>query len=638
MLESMRKHAQGWLSKVILGAIILAFSLWGVEGYFSGNEIETVAEVDGQVINNVDFEEAYRRQLTSYQNMLGEQFTAELAAQLGVKNETVQTMVNRRLMLIEAHDLGLVVPDMAVIGTVQSNPAFQEEQQFSAARYQGLTRQMGFRSVRDYEDYLRVNILIDTLQKAVVETATVRADEVKARFKAKFEKRVLSALVVNPDALTADVQVSDEQARAWYAAHGNQYQSVLKVKLQVVEINGADLEDITINEDDVLAAYEARLADYTVAEQRQASHILVRVAQDAAADVLQDAQAKIEAAVQRLAAGENFADVAMDVSDDVTASTGGDLGFFERGRMVDGFDAVVFDQLQEGEVSAVIRTQFGLHVVKLLAIQAEQITALATVYDELADQVLLQAQADEAYRLREDLEDVLGMGNRLQDAAASVNLPLRDLGVLSVASALAEPLLNRSPELQKKAFSAQVGDVVEFVELADGHYVALDVVQRFEPDVLPFEDVVATVYEDVKADEAAKQAQTIAQDILAAALEGQNVDVLAQSFSQPKYISQAVLRSGEDTSAVWLSDELLSASFRTPVAHWVDAVIHTPQGVAVVYVQEVQAATDDMYVEEADSVRDEAVKAKGAVRFARWMASVRDRHDIVINQRVLSRY
>jgi len=60
--------------------------------------------------------------------------------------------------------------------------------------------------------------------------------------------------------------------------------------------------------------------------------------------------------------------------------------------------------------------------------------------------------------------------------------------------------------------------------------------------------------------------------------------------------------------------------------------------VAVVYVQEVQAATDDMYVEEADSVRDEAVKAKGAVRFARWMASVRDRHDIVINQRVLSRY
>jgi len=106
MLESMRKHTQGWIAKVILGAIILSFALWGVGDYFTGNQVETIAEIDGDAIYDVEFAETYRRQLATYANMLGDQFNKELAEQLGVKNETIQTMVNRRLMLIEANELG----------------------------------------------------------------------------------------------------------------------------------------------------------------------------------------------------------------------------------------------------------------------------------------------------------------------------------------------------------------------------------------------------------------------------------------------------------------------------------------------------------------------------------------------------
>ncbi|MDQ6988319.1 MAG: SurA N-terminal domain-containing protein [Mariprofundaceae bacterium] len=638
MLESMRKHAKGWLSKVILGAIILAFSLWGVEGYFSGNQIETVAEIDGEIINNVDFEVTYNRQLSNYSNMLGEQFNKELAAQLGVKDETIQTMINRRLMLIEAQHLGLVVPDTAVIGTVQSNPSFQEQQQFNAARYQNLTRQMGFRTVRDYEDYLRVNMLIDTLQKSVTETAMVSDEEVKKRFQAKFEKRVLSALIVNPDDLIDGIKVSDDQARDWYDNHASSYQSALQVDFQVVEIKGEDLTDMMVTEDDITAAYEARLAEYTVAEERKASHILLRVAQDASQDVLQTAQDRLEVAQQRLAAGESFADVAKDMSDDVTAAEGGSLGFFKRGMMVDAFDVVVFEQLQAGEISDVVRTQFGLHLVKLEAIQEAQVSALADVRDALQVQVLLQSQADEAFRLREELDDALGMEESLQDAALSVGLQVRELGVLSIQNALAEPLFSASSELYKLAFSASATDPVDIIEVAEGHYVALQVKQRFEPDTLPFAEVVAKVYADVRVDESIKQAQKMAQDILTAAQAGDAIDTLAQKFSQPKYMAKPVLRSGEGDDATWLSADVLAAAFRTPQGQWLGVHVQTAQGVAVVYVQDVQAANDDAFADAAAAVREEAVKAKGAVRFARWMASVRDRHDIVINQRVLGRY
>jgi len=638
MLESMRKHAQGWLAKVILGAIIVAFSLWGVEGYFSGNQIETVAEVDGEIIHNVEFGETYRRQLASYANMLGDQFSKELADKLGVKEETIQTMINRKLMLMEAASLGLVVPDQAVLGTVRSTPAFQQDNSFNVARYEALVRQMGFISPRNYENYLRQSIVIDTLQKGVIESAVVSDEEVMARFKRKFEKRVLAALIVKPEALQADIEVTDSQARDWYDAHDSLYQSPLKVELQAVEINAANLiGDMEINEDDIQEAYEAQQSEFSAAEKRRISHILVRVAKDASEAVFAMAEQKINAAQQRIVAGESFADVAKDVSDDITSSDGGNLGFFAKGAMVAEFEDAVFSQLAIDEVSDVLRTQFGLHLVQLKEVQTEQMQPLADVRDAIEEQLVQQAAADEAYRLSEDLDNALGMEDSLAAAAATVNLPVIDLGKLSSENVLANVLLATSEDLQKKAFSMLPGDAVEIVEVENGHFVALEVLNRFDPETMAYDKVVNRVYADVRADEAGKQAQNIANDIHTAAVAGESIDSLAQKFAQPKYISKAIVSSGEGDTAPWLQ-AVLQVAFSTPESRWVDAPLPTAQGIAIVYVQDVQEADAATYEAEAEAMRDEAVKAKGAVRFARWMASVRDRHEISVNNRVLDRF
>ncbi|MDX8388372.1 MAG: SurA N-terminal domain-containing protein [Ghiorsea sp.] len=638
MLESMRKHAQGWLAKVLLGAIILSFALWGVGDYFTGNQIETVAEVDGEVIHHVEFQETYQRQLNSYRSMIGESFTKEMADQLGVKNETIQTMINRKLMLIEAESLGLIVPDQAVLGTVQSNPAFQEDKGFSSTRYQGLVRQMGFASARDYENYLRQSIMIETLQKGLTESATVSEKEVLAKFKEKFEKRVLAAVVVNPNDLKSDINVSDEQARAWYDSHSSMYQSPLKVELQTVEINAAKFSaELEISDADVEKAYAERQTEFTTPEKRRASHILVSVAQDASEDVLAMAQAKVDAAKARLDAGESFADVAKDVSDDPAASEGGSLGLFERGAMVAEFEDSVFSDLKVGEVSDAVRTQFGLHLIQLNEIQAETVRDLAEVKDNIRKQLKDQAAADEAYNLSRDLDNALGMEDSLAEAAAVVNLKVRKLGKLSTENVLADPLLSASKELQTKAFSTMPGASVEIIEVSNGQFVALEVMARIDPETMEYDEVVKRVYNDVRSDQAVKKAQSIAADILAEGQAGTGIDALAQKFAQPKYISKPVLNSGEGDDASWLQG-VLAKSFLAPESTWVDATIPTGQGFAVVFVQNVDEANSATFDTEADAVRDEAVKAKGAVRFARWMASVRDRHEISVNDRVLERF
>ncbi|MDQ7004264.1 MAG: SurA N-terminal domain-containing protein [Ghiorsea sp.] len=639
MLESMRNHTQGWIAKVILGAIILSFALWGVGDYFTGNQVETVAEVDGEAILDVDFATTYQRQLQTYANMFGEQFTKEMADQLGVKNETIQTMINRKLMLMEANHMGLVTPDEAVLATVQSTPQFREQGKgFSPIRYQALIRQMGFVSPRDYENYLRQNIMIDTLQSAIVESSRVSDEEVQARFKANFEKRVLMALIVDPQSLQSTIEVNDDEAHDWYETHESLYQSPLKVVVNAVEINAQDLmNEISISDADIEQAYAERQAEFGTPEKRKAAHILVRVAKDASADVKQVAMDKILKAKQRLDAGEDFANVAKNISDDVTSSSGGDLGFFARGAMVPEFEAAAFDQLQIGEVSDVVETQFGYHLVKLNEIQAEQVKPLKDVQDTLHDSLLAEKAEEEAFRLSGDLDNSLGMEDSLVAAAKAVNLPVQNFGALSQDNVLANKLLGSSKELTNKVFSTMPGDAVEIVELDNGRYVALEVLQRIEPFTMDFSDVVKRVYEDVRHAQAIEQAQAIADEALKAGQAGKHIDGLAQQFSQAKFVSKPVRSSGEGDDAAWLA-AVLPDAFHTPEGQWVGQTLPTAQGIAVVYVQEVQEADNALFADEEETLRTQVKQAKGAVRFARWMSSLRDRHDIEINERVLNRF
>ncbi|MDQ6983447.1 MAG: peptidyl-prolyl cis-trans isomerase, partial [Ghiorsea sp.] len=422
--------------------------------------------------------------------------------------------------------------------------------------------------------------------------ATVSDAEVEARFKANFEKRVLTALIVDPESLKSTIEVNDDEARDWYETHESLYQSPLEVVVKAVEINAQDLmAEISISDADIEQAYAERASEFGTPEKRRAAHVLVRVAQDASADVKQAAMDKIVAAKQRLDTGESFADVAKDVSDDVTSSSGGDLGFFARGAMVPEFEEAAFDQLQIGEVSDVVETQFGYHLVKLNEVQEEQIKPLEDVQDSLRETLLAEKAEEEAFRLSGDLDNALGMEDSLDAAAKVVNLPVQDLGALSRENVLANQLLGTSEELQRKVFSTMSGDAVEIVEVDNGHYVALEVLQRIEPFTMDFAEVVKRVYDDVRNAQAFEQAQAIADEALAAGKEGKAIDALAQQFSQAKFVSKAVRSNGEGDDAAWLS-AVIADAFRTPEGQWASQTIPTAQGIAIVFVQDVQEADD----------------------------------------------
>jgi len=636
MLESMRNQAQSWLAKVMLIGIALSFVLWGVGDYFSDGGAEPVATINGKPVGGTEFYQAYERQLNAYRSMLGKNYSKELVNSMNVKGNTLQTIINRRIMLDVANQLGLTAPETVLLSTVRNNPSFQSAGAFDPKRYQILTRNMGFGSAQDYENDLRLNILVDTLQKAIAGSAQVNDSEVRDRFNHDYEQRVLAAIIVDPVTQMEKVSISDEQAKAWYEAHKNSYQSPLRIKVNAVEINPRDLaQEMSVDESEIRAAYDSRKNEFSEPGQRRASHILVKVAKGSSEDVYAAARKKIEAVQARIKAGEDFATLAKEVSDDASnASKGGDLGWFKAGMMVPEFDQAVFS-MDKGDVSDIVETQFGFHLIYLTDIRPAHQTPYAEVKDKIRNE-LIQARAnEEAYKLSQDLDDALGMEDSLKSAAESLDLKVFTSDLVSMDDAEVTPLLS-DPEIRSKAFATLPGQAVEIVETGDGRFIAFEVIERQEPAVLPYEKVARKVRGDARLDAANNKARELADTIRAS--KDKSLDELAQQYGQAKYISKPVRSNGVGDQATWLTKEVLNKAFMTASGAWLNQSMNVPQGYAAVRIEKTIAPSDDEFARQKASIAKQVRKTKGEVRFARWMASVREGYEIVINEKELDRY
>jgi len=638
MLESMRNQAQSWIAKVILGGVALSFVMWGIGDYFNNSGNQAVAEVDGTPISNNEFYLAYERQLNTYRALLGKQFSKKAVAGLGLKEKTLQTLINRHLIEDEAQDMGLVAPKDVLLATVHSNPQFQSAGNFDARRYQILTRNMGFRTPIDYEASLRMDLIATAMQQALLQSAIVSDAEVRTSYAREFEQREFEALVVEPSAMRKNITISDAQARKYFTAHQNKYRSPLRLTLNAVIIDPQKMtDDIAVDDADIEAAYNENKDRYKQAETRHVRHILIKLSKNADAASIKAAHAKIEKALKEIKSGASFAKVAKRISEDkANAKNGGDLGYLPRGATVPAFDKALFS-LAKGEVSDVIQTQFGLHILKLEDIKPERIKPLSEVRDALRKQLALSKADEEAYRLSQDLDDALGREDNLKAAADSINLKVQHFGPMSIAEARAYSIFSDGG-FRSSVFTKRPGDTVDVSEQGKGRFVAIEVVKRDEPANLPFEKVTKQVYDDALQAAARNKARQLAEKLLKQA-ENKELPALGQQYGLPLYLSKPVRSNGTgDSNADWLTRTGLEELFNLSENAVANHVMQVPKGYAIIKVKRILKADNKDFAKRQAAIRKQLLKTKGSVRFARWMADTRSRHDIQIHPKVLERF
>ena len=383
MLTEIKDRATGWIAWIIVILISIPFALWGVNEYFAGGDSLNVAVVNGQEIEQQAYRHALEERRSIARRMLGTQFDPDTVNSIEFRTAVLEDLILRQLLRENVQDAGFRVSDAQLAQFIKTTPQFQRDGEFDSAAYQQAVRSLGYTRT-GFESYLRQQNILQQVRDGLEKSSFITAADEESMLKLASEKRVFDYITLATDQFLSDVQVSDQEVEEYYTANPELYQSPELVKIEYVRLAVADLaENVEVTEEDIQRFYEDNKELYGKPAQRNASHILLTVDEDAEDATVQEVREQAETLTDRARAGEDFADLAKEYSQDPgSAAQGGDLGLVEAGVMVKPFEDALF-VMQEGEISDPVKTRYGYHVIKLTGLVPGQTKALAEVRDEI---------------------------------------------------------------------------------------------------------------------------------------------------------------------------------------------------------------------------------------------------------------
>jgi peptidyl-prolyl cis-trans isomerase D len=486
MLLRIHDLAKGWIAYVIFGLLILTFALWGVHSYLGGGGERYVAEVNGEIITQREFRNIVQTERENLRQMFGGQLPADLVSDEMIRERALESAIARKLIEQTLSTYGFAVSDAEVLAHIRSQPFFQEDGRFSAQRYENILKQQRI-AKGGYEASVREQLRMDQLRQGVAETAFVTPAERDDLVRLKRQERELTYALISLEALRAGFAPDEAEIRAYYEANPQSFMSPERVRIEYVILDEQRLrEEVAATEEDLRAYYQSNLDAYITPETRRASHILVPVEEG---DV-EAARARAEALVERIRAGESFADVAREASaDSLSAPAGGDLGFLARGDMEPAFEDVLF-VLEQGQVSAPVRTELGWQILTVTEIKPAQQRPFAEVRDAIEQEYRLREAEDRFFVLSERLRTAsFEQQDSLTPAAAAIGAELQtsDWFTLDEGTGFAADAMIRRAAFSQRVLDA--GQNSDLLELADGRLAVLRVAAHEPSAPRPFEAV-----------------------------------------------------------------------------------------------------------------------------------------------------
>lgn len=520
MFEAIRNH-QRWLQFILLLLILPSFAFMGLEGY--ANFVEgrkSLAKVEGSEVTQQEFDEASRSRLDQLRSMMGSQFDSRVFDTPAMRQAVLDEIINTRLIAAEASRNHFSASDDQLRATIQAIPAVQEDGRFSNTRYRDALAAQGMTPVM-FEAQLRRDLALQQVLGPVVQSTTMPDAVMDRLVAAATERRTIQTLRIAATDYRGKVSVSDDEVKTYYEANRGRFEVPEQVDAQYVVLDqGASTSGMTVSDDDIKNYYEQNKSRYGQAEQRRASHILITVDSGASEATREEARKKAQAlADQAKAPNADFAKLARENSLDTgSAARGGDLDWFGRGMMVKPFEDAVFG-LKEGEISGVVPTDYGFHVIKLTGIRPAVIKPLAEVRDQIVDEIKQQQAARRFAEVAEQFTNlVYEQSDTLEPAAQKFGLKIQEAKGVTRNGLQGNDVVG-NPKVVQALFSEEVLREKRnsgVIELGTNRLAAVRVLKHVPATVQPLAEVSETVRKQLTQDKALALARAAGEERLKA--------------------------------------------------------------------------------------------------------------------------
>jgi len=624
----MRKNAGSWIVKVIFAVIIIVFVFFYGYGSKQGPEERVLATVGESKITTENYRKAYANMIQMYQQMYQNQISEDLARTLGLRQNLLDQMIERELLVQEALRRKLVVSKEEIKNEVMKQPYMQNKGVFSEHRYAAVLKQMKM-TAAEYEQQAAQEIMLKSMQAMIVQAVNISEQELKEVFQLRGEKLVLDYLEFSQADIIEEIEASDQELQAYYDQNPENYRVKEMVQARYLVFDPQELVGrMSVEAEDIQDLYNADLVRFTEPEQIRARHILLKVDTAAAPEKAQAVQAQIQQLQEKIKNGADFAALAKKYSqDEATAAAGGDLGLFKRGAMVPAFEAAAF-ALEPGAVSEAVKTPFGYHIIKLEEKKPKRVRPLEEVKDEIVRDLQQELAEKEVRTAARRAFNRLFNSRDLEGYAQDNGLTVQTTELFAFGQGPED--LQSENAFSTQSFALQDDELSPAFAINKKYYL-VKLIDRKQSHIAKPEDVrdqvLAEVQRKKRFDTARQQAETALKELVE-----KSDDWKAVAKKTRQEIKQVeVTRAGNFVPGLGKNPELKQAAFKLKAGQTADRVFATDTSSVLIAARKKTRPTESEFEAEKDALRQQLLQAKQQETFREYIQKLKEQYSVDVD-------
>ncbi len=623
LLSLMRKHAMSWIIKFMVSMIILVFIFF--YGYsWKSQEGAKLAEVNGESIGRNEYDRTYRDLVTSLQNEYKSVWSDKLIEAFDLENRALESLIENRIINQEAERMGLKVTKDEVREQILSMPAFQTNGRFDESKYRALLSYNRM-DPEEFEATLLKDMLKNKLAQFLMTFLVPSDQDILDNYKYSKEKLKLSFVKFSPDDYKSEVKIDRSNLQSFFDGKKEDYRIPDKIKIAYIRINPADFSDeIKLEEQELINFYEDNLDMFTKEKEIKARHILFKVPTDAAPEKEEEIKEKAVAVLEKAKQGEDFTTLAKEYSDDPNKADGGDLGYFTKNTMPKAFEDVAFS-LKKGEISDLVRSSIGYHIIKVDDIKENPVIDFKEVRDQITGIMKQNRSMDLANEKALSLIDQMPYDVDLAEYAAQHDVPVKNTDFFARFNP--PELFRGSSKLLETLFALENKDISELIELNNEYYI-IQIIDK-KPSYIPeLDEVLAEAEKDYIDDMALKKAKEEAEKYLQEIKEGKDWFELAKEkgkipdstefFSRLDFPPKIGTAPGLQESAFKLTED----------SPYPDKIFDNYAGAFVIKFEKKQEIDKDKFNEERNMYAESLMMRKRQSMYNSWIEQIKAKADI----------